>query len=108
MVNLTDVHGRKLAMVAWAEKPDGTDDVVVFTGTAHWAGGHLTMLRAESSFQILDEWLDRVKPVAADLKALLLGADYFFNVSIGPLPDGANVSEYLETGLKWPADPEAR
>ena len=45
MVNLTDVHERKLAMVAWAEKPDGTDDVVVFTGTAHWDGGHLTMLR---------------------------------------------------------------
>jgi hypothetical protein len=44
----------------------------------------------------------------ADLKVLLLGADYYFNVSIGPLPDGANVSEYLETGLKWPADPDAR
>ncbi len=66
------------------------------------------MGREESSFQILDEWIDRVKPVDPDLKALLLGADYYFNVSIGPLPDGANVSEYLETGLKWPADPEAR
>jgi len=107
MVNPADVHGRRLAMVAWGKKPDGTDDVVVFTGTGRWEGGHLTMVREHSSFQILDEWLSRLKMVDADLKSALLEADYCFDVTIGPLPDGADLMEYLETGLKWPGIAEA-
>jgi len=94
-------------MVAWAKKPDGTDDVVVFTGTGRWDGSHLTLVRDDSSFQILDEWLDRLKMVDADLKTSLLEADYCFNVTIGPLPDGADLRQYLGTGLKWPCTTEA-
>jgi hypothetical protein len=101
-----DLHGRRLAIVAWGEKPDGTDDVVVFTGTAQWDGRHLTMRRDGSSFQIPDEWRDRLKPVDITLRATLLEADYFFSVAIGDLPDGADISHYLQTGLKWPADTE--
>ena len=107
MINPVEVHGRRLAMVAWGQKPDGTDDVVVFTGTAQWDGSHLTMVRDDSSFQILNEWLDRLKVVDSDLKASLLEADYFFNVTIGALPDGVDLSEYCQTGLKWPTDAEA-
>jgi hypothetical protein len=50
MIDPADIHGSQIAMIVWAEKPDGADDVVVFTGTAHWNGSHLTMLRKDSSF----------------------------------------------------------
>jgi len=107
MVNPADVHGKRLAMVAWGKKPDGTDEAVVFTGTGRWDDGQLTMVRGQSSFQIHDEWLGRLKIVDADLKSALLEADYYFNVTIGPLPDGADLTQYLETGLKWPGITDA-
>ena len=92
-------------MVVWGEKSDGTDDVVVFTGTARWDGRHLTLARHESDFQLLDEWLDRLRPVRADLKATLLDSEYFLNVTIGNLPDGTDTRSYFDTGLKWPSTP---
>ncbi len=46
-------------MLAYGEKPDGSDDVAVFTGTAEWDGKHLLMRRRPdgSTFQLADEWL---------------------------------------------------
>lgn len=44
---------------------------------------------------------------ADDLRSTLLNADYFFSVTIGPLPEGADIDEYVATGLKWPTEPEA-
>lgn len=93
-------------MLAWGEKPDGTDDVVVFTGIADWDGRRLMMQRGEGEppFEVSDDWWDRLKPVDPDLQPDLLGAEYSFSVTIGPLPAGADVIDYLQTGLKWPED----
>ena len=78
-------------MMAWGEKADGTDDVAIFTGTAEWDGRRLAMLRgpSEPPFEMPDEWLDRLKPVDPDLQSEFLGAEYYFSVTIGPLPAGA-------------------
>jgi hypothetical protein len=93
-------------MLAWSRKPDGTDDVAVFTGIGDWDGQRLVMLRGhgEPPFEVSDDWLDRLEPVDPDLQAELLGAEYYFSVTVGPLPDGADMNEYQETGLKWPQD----
>lgn len=109
MVNPADVHGRRLAMIACGETPDGRDDVRVFAGIANWDGTHLTVLRQPepSSFQVPDDWLDRLKPVAPELRATLLDAEYCFSVTIGPIPEDANMAEYLRTRLKWPTDEDA-
>jgi hypothetical protein len=106
MIDLANVHGKQIAMVVCGEKDDGNDDVVVFTGTADWDGSTLVMKRQldTSSFQIPSEWLNRIKPVAEDVKTILLGAEYYFLVSVGNLPDGEDLSGYVKTGLKWPRD----
>ena len=105
-MNPADIHGRRLAMIAWGTKPDGSDDVVVFTGIADWDGKRLTMLRQppSESFPIPDEWLDRVKPTPPNLKVTLLDAEYSFSVTVGALPDGTSAGEHLKTTLKWPTD----
>jgi hypothetical protein len=96
MVSPADIHGKRLAMVAWARKPDGSDDVAVFTGTAHWDGQHLAMLRGpeQSAFRVSDEWLKQIRPVEPDLKAALFGAHYFFSVTVPALPDGDDLADW--------------
>jgi hypothetical protein len=104
MVNPSETHGKRLAMIAWGEKADGEDGVVVFTGLADWDGTMLTMRRepAESSFVVPAEWLPRIQPVQADLRETLLGAEYQFSVTIGNLDEDDDASLYQATGLKWP------
>src|SRR5690606_8725783 len=97
-----EVHGQRIAMIAWSTKPDGSDDVVVFTGEARWDGEHLTMVRKEGEFQVPDEFLERISPVEESLRSTLLGAVYSFSVTVGSLPDDADVSELRPLGLRWP------
>jgi hypothetical protein len=106
MMDMAHVHGKRLAMIAWGKKKDGSKDAAVFTGIASWDGSRLTMRRepVESSFVIPDEWLARLKPVEAKLKDTLLGADYSFSVTVGDLAEGDDLSEFVKTGLTWPTD----
>ena len=41
MMHPSDIHGKRLAMIAWGKKANGEDDVVVFTGLADWDGALL-------------------------------------------------------------------
>jgi len=109
MVNPADIHGRRLAMLAWGKKPDGTDDVAAFTGIAEWDGQRLVMRRGpgEAPFEVQDEWLGRLRPVEPDMQSELLGAEYYFSVTIGPLRAGDDVGRYRETGLTWPPSEDA-
>jgi hypothetical protein len=109
MVDPAAIHGRRIAMIAWGEKRDGSEDVAVFAGIANWDGAHLTMLRQPEGtvFPVPDEWLERLEPVDPTVKDILLGAEYCFSVTIGSLPEGVDLVEYLKTGLKWPDEPDA-
>ncbi len=109
MVNPADIHGSRLAMIAWGKNEDGSDDVAVFTGTAQWDGQRLILVRAagEPSFVVEREWLDRIRPVDPDLRSTLNEADYQFSGTIGPIPPGDDESQYLPTGLKWPTNEDA-
>ena len=91
-------------MLVWGEMADGSDDVAVFAGIGDWDGRRLRMLRQSdpASFPIQDDWLSRLKPVPADLKTTLLDSDYFFSLTIGPIPEGEALGAYVVTGLKWP------
>jgi hypothetical protein len=96
-------------MVVWGKKDHGTDDVAVFTGIAEWDGRRLIMLRQPGAapFEVQHEWLGRLKPATPDLQSELLGADYYFSVTIGPLPPGDDMSQYRETSLMWPPSENA-
>jgi hypothetical protein len=95
--------GKKLAIIAWGEDEKGEDEAAVFAGLARWAEGHLYLDHGGNpeSFQIPDDLLDQVKPVSDDIKDILLDAEYYISMSIGPLPDD-DPDEYEQTGLKWP------
>jgi hypothetical protein len=105
MTDPSVLHGRRLAMIAWAKKADGSEDVAGFTGIAHWDGIALTMLRQpEGSSYVVDvDWLDSLRPVEADLRETPLEAEYCFSVSVGGVED-EDVSTFYKTGLKWPTD----
>jgi hypothetical protein len=109
VVNPADVHGKCLAMMAWGKKADGKDDVAVFTGTAEWDGSRLLIRRGHGDppVEVQDEWLARIEPVDPSLRAELLGAEYCFHVTSGPLPRGEDMSAYRDTGLTWPPDENA-
>ena len=104
MINPSAIHGRRIAMIAWAKTSDGEDDVAVFSGIAEWRGTSITLLREppESSFVLRDEWLARLKPVPDELKATLLDAEYQFSVRVGDLTEADDRETLLKTGLKWP------
>ena len=102
MIKPADVHGQLLAMLMWGTKPDGSDDVAVVAGLAHWDGHRLMLTRnpPATSIAVLDEWLDRIRTVDPDARAVLMGADYCFSVKIGLIPDGTNMDEYVPLGLR--------
>ena len=106
-MNPEELHGKRLAMIVWGASADGEEEAVVYAGEANWDGATLRVTFAGAvgdSFQVREEWLDRIDSVDSESKEILLGADFAFSVSIGPLPENADVSEYVRTGLRWPAD----
>ncbi|MGH9533940.1 MAG: hypothetical protein ACRD2E_03680 [Terriglobales bacterium] len=102
-INPAETHGKRIAMVAWSTKPDGSDDVVVFTGICDWDGTRLKVVRQppESSFVLQDDWLTRLRSVPGDLRDMLLSADYYFDVTIGPLEENYR-GPLVGLGIKWP------
>jgi hypothetical protein len=106
MIDPWSINGKRLAMIAWGEKPDGSSDVAVFSGLAQWDGLSLTMQRenGKASFLVPGEWISRIGPVVADIKEILPDADFYFSVTVGNLDVGKDHSAFIATGLKWPSD----
>ncbi len=104
MIDLEALHGRRVAMVAWAKKPDGTDDVAVFTGIAERRGASVVIVREppERSLVLRNEWLERLSAVPDELRYVLCGADYQFSVAVGDMDDAEDPSALEKTGLIWP------
>ncbi len=103
-MNAKTVDGKKLAIIAWAKDEKGEEDVAVFTGVASWNGKQLTLLRhpEQDSFVIPNDWLSRLKEMTPDLRDILLDADFSISVSVGLLPDNADLSQYENLPLRWP------
>lgn len=104
MFDPVQLHGKRIAMVMWATKPDGSDDVAVLAGSADWDGRRLCILREppDPPFPVLPEWFDRVKPVPEELRKILLDAEYHFSVLVGNMEDAGDRDALVKTGLKWP------
>jgi hypothetical protein len=103
-MNLEKLTGKKFALVAMGEDESGKKEGVVFTGIARWIKGHLYFDHSSKHkpFQLPDDVLHRVKPTPKEFKDILLDAEFYIIMSIGSLPDDADPSEYVQTGLKWP------
>ena len=106
MINPADIDGGRLATSVWGTKPDGSDDVMVYAGTARWDGKCMSMLGSSGELlvRLEDQWLTRLRRVEPSLKKTLLEADFSFSVTIGPLPEGADMDKYTMLGIQWPSD----
>ena len=104
VVDPAATHGKRIAMIAWGEHDDGSDDVVVFAGVAQWDGVELSMRRSpdSSSFTIPSDWLPRLQPVPDELKSMMLDAEYYFPVTVDNLGEGEDTSLFQSSGLRWP------
>ena len=105
MVTMTEIHGKRVAVVAWAKKANGDDDVAVFSGIADWDGERLLLVRdpVGTSFAIPNEWFDRIKRVPDELRATLMDSEYFVSVTVGEAT-ASELSTLDKTGLHWPKD----
>jgi hypothetical protein len=104
MANIKDLNGKKLAVIAMGNNRKGKEEAAVFSGIGLWNNGHLYLDRGKNKkpFQVPDEVLDRIKPVPDKIRDIVLDAEYYIPMSIGPLPDDANPKDYVKTVLKWP------
>jgi hypothetical protein len=102
-VDLSQLDGKPIGLLAWAETPDGEDECAVYAGTARVRGGGLWIEWSgdEPDFEVRSEWLERIRLVDAELGPMLLGAQYVLSLRIGNLPE-SGAEGYLPTGLKWP------
>lgn len=106
MTHPSEVHGRRLAIVVWGVKPDGSDEVAVCVGTVEWDEQHLDLVgdSGDVLLSLQHEWLDRLRHVEESLKETLQGADLCLSLSIGPVPQDADMTKLVKTGLRWPVD----
>lgn len=97
------LNGKSLAVLLIGQTADGEDDWTVFSGTVHATETVVVLNRDDApSFEIQTKWFERIKPVGADIKSILLGAEFYLPLSIGPLPEGESAESYISTGLRWP------
>ncbi len=95
--------GKRLAIIAIGEDDTGKSEAAVFTGIARLNEGHLFLDREdEVKFQLPDDTIERIKRTPSDISKIVLGAEFFVTMSIGPIPEGEDPNDYIKTGLKWP------
>ena len=104
MIELTNVNGKKLALVAWSKDDKGNDDVAVFTGIARWNGKEIFFDRGstQQGFTFPEDWLERIKTVPQDIKDIVIDSEYYISLSVGDLSNDTDQSGFISTGLKWP------
>ncbi len=95
--DFAELNGKKLALISW-----GKNDADVFSGFAKWDNGHLYLeLDTKGklkSFQLRDDLLEQIKPVPAEITEIVLGADFYVDMSTVPTPDEAKQREGKKTG----------
>jgi hypothetical protein len=96
-----ELIGKTLALLIFAEREGQEDDVHVIDGTVQEKEGVLVLQFSEehSPFPIQEDWLPRIKPTPEGIQAMLQDVQFFLSLSMGPLPENANMAEYLVTGL---------
>jgi hypothetical protein len=102
-----DIVGKRLALIIWGKDRNGEDEVWVHAGTVQASGSGLVLDRGNDAkrIRLLPEWLPRIKPVSDELRADLLGAEICLSLTVNPIPQGMDPSEFENIGLHHPPDP---
>jgi hypothetical protein len=102
-LNRSNLIGKPFAVLLMGETAEGLDDWAVFSGTlSENLSGMFLDRGTQPPFEIRAEWNERIKPVSPAISEILLGAEYFLPLTVGPLPEGESTESYVATGLKWP------
>jgi hypothetical protein len=99
-MNPAKLDGKLLSL--WLTDQDG--ESAVFSGIARWNGSTLVLERnSDSPLEIRPEWHDRIQFVAnQEVREILLGSDYFLQLSVGDMAVEGTPEGFQQTGLKWP------
>jgi hypothetical protein len=97
-VDYQELQGKSLAIILAGEDEDWS----VLRGTVRVEDAALLLDHnvSDQPFLIQSDWLSRIKPTPADLRDILMNADYFMSLNLGTLSNDADMSEYESTGLK--------
>ena len=98
-----DLDGKSLAIILWSEK-DEEDEASTHTRILRRIGGTYEFYRGEDNpkFMLEPEWIERIKEVPENLRQTLMDADYCLSLTVGPIPDDLDISDWVLTGLKIP------
>src|SRR5215813_10801041 len=103
-----DIVGKRLALITWGRHRNGEDEVWVHAGTVQASGSGLVLDRGKDTPQVklLSQWLPRIEPVSDELRTTLLGAELRLSLTIGPIPEGVDPSDFEDIGLHEPPEPD--
>lgn len=102
MTDLKQLDGKPLALLLIGEDENGEEDWAVFRGTARWEGTDLHFVRDGVDFAVPDGAVSRIRPVDPGIRDVMLDAEYYIPLSVGPLPAEAVTADFICTGLEWP------
>jgi hypothetical protein len=103
-MDLGVLNGTVLALLLISETDQGEDDWAVCSGVFRIRGGTALLDRGPGSpeFELLPEWLERIKPTNDGTRPILLNASHYLPLRVGELPEDAEPAAFTATGLKWP------
>jgi len=101
-----EIVGKRLALVIWGRDRNGEDEVWVHTGTVRTSGSGFILDRGEYKprVKLLLEWFPRIEPVNEEVRSTLCRAEVYVSLTIAPIPEGMDPSQFEDIGLHHPSD----
>ncbi|MGY3089640.1 hypothetical protein ACVWYF_002688 [Hymenobacter sp. UYAg731] len=101
MTTFQELLNHPLGIVFTIDKPDGEEEWQPRTGfVVPGTEGPAVCFppNTTASIQLDPEWEERLRPVDDDMR-IHCNADFMIYITIGQLPDDADLNEYSSTGL---------
>ena len=103
-MNIDQVIGKSVCLLLMSKDDSGEDDWAVLLGEITVKNGSLLFQNSDTPtpFALPDDTLARIQVPTEDIRRIVLDADYYLPLSVGPTPEGPEGESYIKTGLKWP------
>ncbi|MDL5055218.1 hypothetical protein QQ056_16930 [Oscillatoria laete-virens NRMC-F 0139] len=100
-MNKNDLNKKTLAILMFVEKDGQDDDVYVLSGVVELLNDELYLNSGPKRppFLIQEEWFDRIKPTPEEFVEEFSNAELYLSLSVGSLPENADMMQYNNTGL---------
>ena len=103
MFDRDQLIGKQLALLLLGKDANGQEDWAVFAGTIGERDGRLVLNRRVGVVELRDKWIERIRVPSDETRAILSGADYVVQLTVGSLPGDVSSADLETTGLRWPA-----